>query len=124
VSARRRGGATCPRSGRVSRYVHEISCPVRGAALVRAAKADDAVARALLAKHNPVLVAAVAEGRSEGRAEGRVEALRDAILLVLAQRGLAIEVDQRARILAGDRARLELWLERAVTCASAAELFV
>jgi Uma2 family endonuclease len=40
-------------------------------ALVKAAKADDAVARALLAKRNPVLVAAVDEGREEGRKQGR-----------------------------------------------------
>ena len=38
-------------------------------ALVRAAKADDAMARALLKKRNPVLQSALADARSAGRAE-------------------------------------------------------
>ena len=37
--------------------------------LVVAAKSDDAVARALLAKRNPILVAALAEARVEGRSQ-------------------------------------------------------
>jgi len=45
-----------------------LAVPLPIEALVRAAKADDAMARALLGKHNPVLEAALAErGQSKGR---------------------------------------------------------
>lgn len=100
-----------------------LAAPLPVDAVVHAVKADDAVANALLAKQNPVLVAAVTESRVEGRAQGRVEGLREALLLVLAQRGLAVEPSHRARILDGDLAQLERWLQRAVTCSSVAELF-
>jgi Uma2 family endonuclease len=42
-------------------------------ALVHMAKSDDAVARALLAKNNPVIDAAIREGRAEADAKGRAE---------------------------------------------------
>jgi hypothetical protein len=45
------------------------------------------------------------------------------VLVVLAQRALAVEPTQRARILAGDSAELERWLTRAFTCTSVRELF-
>ena len=96
-----------------------LAVPLPIATLVHAMKADDAVARALLAKGNAVLVAAVQEGQAVGRARG----LRDAILLVLAQRGLGLEEAQHTRINAGDVAELEHWLRRAVTCTTVGELF-
>ena len=90
------------------------------AALLDAAKTDDAIARALLAKGNPVLVAAVAEGRAEGRAAGRAED----ILLILARRGIDLGAGERARILGErDLGELERWLMRAVTCSKVADLF-
>ncbi len=99
------------------------AAPLPIAALVQSATADDAMARALLAKRNPVLVAAVDTGREEGREEGRMTGMANAILRVLARRGVAVATDQRERIL-GERdvAQLEAWLDAAVTCASTAEL--
>ncbi|HEY3356074.1 MAG TPA: hypothetical protein VGQ83_22670 [Polyangia bacterium] len=58
------------------------------------------------------------QSREEGRAEGKAEA----ILTVLALRGLPVSPAQRARIHAcRDLARLERWIARAVTAASAAQ---
>lgn len=92
--------------------------------LVRAAKADDAMARALIAKRNPIIVAAVAEAASRERAEGVADGRAHAILLVLARRGLQLADDGRARILGErDLATLDIWLANAVTCASVSELF-
>jgi hypothetical protein len=97
-----------------------LAVPLPLEALVSAAKADDAVAKALLAKRNPVLVAAVAEGRAEGRAQGRVED----ILVVLAHRGLEPRVGERERILGErDLEVLERWLKRAISCSTVADLF-
>jgi Uma2 family endonuclease len=93
-----------------------LAAPLPIASLVDIAKADDAVATALLAKRNRVLAAALEAGRAEGRAHD--------ILLVLAQRGLEPRPDERQRLLGErDLATLERWLKRAVTCASVAELF-
>lgn len=63
-----------------------------------------------------------AEGRTEGKTEGAAEALRQSILDLLVERGLAIEDDVRAKILGCSGAEvLRGWLRRAVTAASAAE---
>ncbi|HEY5922221.1 MAG TPA: Uma2 family endonuclease [Kofleriaceae bacterium] len=88
-------------------------------ALVRAAKADDAIASALLAKHNPVLVAALAERAEHARAEGKAHM----ILRVLANRGVAVDTSQREHIFAErDHVRLDRWLDRSLVCASTAEV--
>ena len=58
----------------------EVPLPIN--AMVHAAKADDAVQRALIAKANPVLVAHVAKHRTEAKAE--------AVLAVLAARGVTV----------------------------------
>ena len=68
-----------------------------------------------------------AEGREEGKAEGRVEGevagRAHALLAVLAARGLDVPEDVRARIITcPDLARLDGWLARAVSAASAAEV--
>jgi Putative restriction endonuclease len=47
--------------------------------LLQAAEADDAVARALLAKNNRVLVAARTESREEGRRDGLADGRRDGL---------------------------------------------
>jgi Uma2 family endonuclease len=120
-------------------------------ALVRAAKTDDAVARALLAKRNPVLVAAMeaaeahgraegeahgraegeahgrAEGEAHGRAEGEAHGLARGkalmILRVLANRELVPTGADRDAILAEcDHDRLDRWLDRALSCHSVDEL--
>jgi hypothetical protein len=108
-----------------------LAVPLPIGALVQSAKADDAMARALLAKRNPVLVAmveatlaeGVAEGMAKGVAEGELKAMAQAILRVLARRGVAVAADQHERIVTErDIARLEAWLDTAVTCASTSEL--
>jgi Uma2 family endonuclease len=91
-----------------------VALPI--AAVIHNAKADDAVARALLAKRNPVLV----QDRAEARAESRAEA----VIVLLTARGVAIDSATRARILAErDAQRLDRWIVRAASCTEVAELF-
>jgi predicted transposase/invertase (TIGR01784 family) len=70
------------------------------------------------------------EGKEEGRREGEAKGLREgeargkaaALLTVLAARGLAVDDETRGRIEAcTDVARLDRWLARALTAASARE---
>ncbi|HEY3356073.1 MAG TPA: hypothetical protein VGQ83_22665 [Polyangia bacterium] len=64
----------------------------------------------------------VAQSRAEGQAEGKAEGMAGGLLTVLSLRGLAVSPARRARILAcRDLARLERWIARAVTAASAAQ---
>jgi Uma2 family endonuclease len=105
-----------------------LDVPLPVDVLVTAVKADDAVARALLAKHNPVLQANLsahlAEGFAEGFAEGRLAGKRDDVIALLGARGVTLDGATRARILAErDPAQLERWIARAATCATAAALF-
>jgi len=112
----------------------EVPLPVD--AMISAAKADDAVARALLARRNPVLEARLAEraedgfarGRAQGIQEGvahaRSELLADAVLAVLAARTITLNDAQCARIREeANVEQLQRWLTTAATCAAAAELF-
>lgn len=97
-----------------------LAVPLSIDVLVHAVKTDDAMAQALLAKRNPVVLAAVDEARAEGRAAGTAQA----ILRVLARRRVQLDASVRERIAsARDLAQLERWLDRATTCASATELF-
>jgi hypothetical protein len=113
--------------------------PLPVQALLREAEADYAVGRALVIKRNPAIeearqeskaegiaegrVDGIAEGREEGLAEGRVNGLVEAVLAVLASRALGPSTHERGQILGErDPARLERWLTRVATCASAAEL--
>ncbi len=105
--------------------------PVPVAAILDAALADDAVARALATKGNPVIRGIRAEGKIEGRvegkiegkAEGKIEGKAEAILTVLAGRGLHSGDAVRRRILGtADLATLERWLLKAVTAASSEEI--
>jgi hypothetical protein len=60
----------------------------------------------------------------EGEAKGVVKATRDAVLTVLAERGLAISEDDRARVAAcSDSATLGRWLTRAVRATATTEVF-
>jgi Uma2 family endonuclease len=95
-----------------------VALPI--AALVSAAKADDAIARALIAKHNPVIGAALTTSRAEGKAEGKAES----VLAVLQARGVSVNAEERARISSQrDLATLAAWLDRAATCTTASALF-
>ena len=92
-----------------------LAVPLPMRVLLHAAKADDAVAAALLAKRNPVLVAAIDQGRAAGMAEALVQ--------ILEQRDLPLAPGDRARLLAErDLERLGRWLSRAITSATVAEL--
>jgi hypothetical protein len=63
------------------------------------------------------------EGRNEGRNEGRAEGEARALLTVLRSRGIAVPDEARERILAEkDATRLELWIERAVSAGSLADV--
>jgi len=64
-----------------------------------------------------------AEGEAKGKAEGKAEGEAQAVLMILATRGLAISEPQREQILAcQDLATLEQWLKKAITAASVAEI--
>ncbi len=81
-------------------------------ALLDAAMADDAVIRGLEKKQNPEILRI----RHEGKAEGRVEALRQAVLSVLAARGLEVSETVRDTVLScGDSTVLERWVQAAAT---------
>jgi hypothetical protein len=107
--------------------------------LVRAANMDDAIARALIAKNNPIIAAekaashgkgqeeglarGLAEGLAHGRHEGVVDGVQRSLLQLLAARGIALDEGYRARILEErDLQRLERWLARAVHAASLADV--
>ena len=121
-----------------------LGAPLPIGDLVHAAKADDSMARALIAKRNPVIEAVraqdraegqakglaegqakgLAEGKAKGLAEGKAKGKAEALLDVLALRNLSVDDAARARILGEqDLARLQRWLSRAMTCATVAELF-
>ena len=64
------------------------------------------------------------KGRVEGRVEGRAEEARAILHKVLALRSLPVTSDVRARIDAEpDVARLEAWLEAAVTACAIGDIF-
>jgi hypothetical protein len=109
-------------AGHIEDPALEVPLPIQ--AMIHAAKADDAVQRALIAKGNPVLEAHVAKHRDEARAEGITRGKAEALLAVLAARGIAVGDAERVRILGErDPVQLDRWLAGAVTCAEAAELF-
>jgi Uma2 family endonuclease len=108
--------------------------------LVDVAKADDGLARALMAKRNPLLEDAFAslrarsldEGRAQGRLEGRLEAEMEGrltgtaatIVAILFARGLAPTAAEQSRILAiRDADELARCVALAVTCATVSDLF-
>ena len=92
-----------------------LAAPLAVHDLVGAAKTDDAVARALLAKKNHVIEAELDRARAEGKAE--------AIVAVLRARGLSLDEASRAALLAErDQTTLDAWLARAASCASVEEL--
>ena len=104
-----------------------LAVPIPIEAILDAARADDAIARALRVKRHPEFVAERTEGWTEGHAqgltEGRAEGRAEALLIVLAGRGLVPTEAERHRILEErDLGRLERWLAAARTCADIAGL--
>jgi hypothetical protein len=101
-----------------------LAAPLPVSALVRAAKADDAMAQALLAKKNPVLVAALARSQEAAEARGKASAMAESVLAVLAARRIELAPEERTRIAGtSDLSLLASWISRAATCQSARELF-
>jgi hypothetical protein len=100
-----------------------LAVPIPIEALLDAALADAAMARALRVKRHPEFVAEREEGRTEGRVEGRAEGRAEALLIVLAGRRLEPTEDERQRIRQErDLGRLERWLAAAPACADVAAL--
>jgi len=104
-----------------------LSRPIRVRALLDATEADDAVARALADKHNPVIETLKNEGRKEGRdlgsKEGRSQGKAQAILAVLGARGIEVREETRARILScREEVVLDGWIVRAATAMSAEDV--
>lgn len=92
--------------------------PVR--ALLDAAAADDAVARALLARGGAAIEAAL----GEREARGDLAAMREAVLAVIAARWGAPSDDARDRVArCEDRAALRKWLTLAATVEGVRDVF-
>lgn len=105
--------------------------PVAMATLIHAVTTDDHIARALLAKRNPVLEAASedrvreaeAKGLQRGRAEGVQQGKASAVIAILAARGWTLDDKTRTQIEGEhDLERLDRWIARAMSCASVAAL--
>jgi hypothetical protein len=105
--------------------------PLPVPALLDAAAADAAVARALIAKDNPEIrqekELAEAQGRARGLAEGEAKGEARAraldVVAILETRGLPMTEAQRQRILScTDLDQLDRWLRRAVLAGSADEV--
>ena len=113
--------AILDRHGRIEDRALAVPMPVE--ALIDAARAHDAIARALRTKRHPEFVAEHAEGVREGRAEGVREGRAEALRVLLASRGLAPTEAELRRIRAErDLDRLDRWIGAAATCADVASL--
>ena len=101
-----------------------LSMPVPVGAVLDAARSDDAVAEALLARGNPVLRRNLAEATAKGEARGEAKGKAGAILTILEKRGLAPDADARSRLRnCKDLTALDRWLERAFVAGSLADVF-
>jgi hypothetical protein len=95
--------------------------PVR--ALLDAAAADEAVARALVARRHPVIEEFGQTRYRQGETVGEINGLRRSLRNILARRGLALDARQRARMEAcTDPDMLDEWLGRAATATHADEI--
>jgi hypothetical protein len=66
----------------------------------------------------------LAKGIAKGRAEGRIEGAAHVVLQLLAARGLAVDDDTRARVLATqDLGELERWAARCLTATTVDQVF-
>jgi hypothetical protein len=102
---------------------HALVLPLRIHDLVAAGNADDAVARALIAKGNPVLTAALNARHAEGEASGEARGKAMAVLAVLSSRGVPISEDERSAILATrDPSILDAMLRDVSHCETARDL--
>lgn len=121
-SSETRGWQLLANEGVIEDRVFATPLPI--AALLDAAKVDDAVAAALLAKKTPVLEKVKSDAHEEGREEGAIEQARTFVLVALEARGLALDEAQRGLVeQCRDRALLARWLRRAVAAQTAGEVF-
>jgi predicted transposase YdaD len=66
----------------------------------------------------------VDEGEAKGEAKGKAEGKAEAVLKLLDRRGLAPSEDQRRKVTScSDTAQLDVWFDRAITAATADEVF-
>lgn len=93
--------------------------PLAVRALLDAAACDAAVAQALLARRNPVIEAAIAEGQERGELEGR----RAALGAILDTRRVPVDEPARAKMMSADGPTLDRWIRRAATAGSLHEIF-
>ena len=91
-----------------------LAVPLPLAALFDPVLTEEAIARALAAKDNPVIL----EIKDMSEKRGRVAAL----LTVLSTRGFVLSEGVHERIRAADPETLELWLRRAVSASSLDEV--
>ena len=92
-----------------------FSSPLSIASLLRVAAIDDDVARALLAKENAVIAAALEASHAAGQVAS--------VIAILTARGIALDDAARDQIRAeADRDRLGRWVVQAISCTSAAAL--
>jgi hypothetical protein len=90
--------------------------PIEVAALLDVTAAEEAVAEGLVARGAPAIERVRAQGEASGRA--------DALLALLAARGIAIDEARRGVVLAcTELATLDRWIVRAAVATSAAEVF-
>jgi hypothetical protein len=102
-----------------------LSAPLPVRALLDAAAADMAVAQALIARGNPVIEEHAQAREARGYRRGKSETQRQVLHLVLAQRSLELDAQQRARVEAcEDPDLLDRWLHRAFTATHAGEIFL
>ncbi len=108
-----------------------LAVPLPLAAFFDPALAKEAIARALEAKDDPVILEIKdksekrgrAQGKSEGIEEGEKRARAEAILTVLDARGFVLSEEQRERIRATtDPETLRRWLRRAASASSLEEV--
>jgi hypothetical protein len=98
----------------------EVPLPI--AAIVHAAKADDAIARALVIRRNPVIEAVRADDRAASRAEGKIEGKIEALLAILAARDIDPGSARERIVGERDPHRLDRWIARAATASILAEV--
>lgn len=102
-----------------------LSAPLAVRALLAAASVDRAVARALIARKNPVIEEHAQAREATGYRRGYLEAQRKTLQLVLARRGLELDAPQLAQVEAcNDPDLLDRWLRRALTATHADEIFL
>src|SRR5262249_7060059 len=94
--------------------VFAVPLPVR--ALLQTAKADDAVAAALLAKRNPVLETALEEAEVKGNARGVQQGERALLLRQLRRRfGDEVNAEVERRVAAASAEQVEMWAVRVLS---------